>query len=755
MRLFGFDITRARSDDLVVETRSDEVSGLENPKPWLLDALSAHPVAAGVTVTEETAMRVAAVFACVRVLSGAVSSLPFRLYRRSDTGRVADRDHYLNHTVLDSPNALMTPMQLMELMMVHIALWGNAYMEPQSDRGGRVISLWPINPARVHPHLDNKGPYGTPRRRYQVTGVPGYLSNDQIIHVAGLGFDGFVGKGPVRLLREGIGTVIAAERYGGKFFANDTRSGMYLKTDQQLGDDVYDRLRDQWAKYEGTEQAWKTKILEAGLSIDTVGLPPGDAQFIETRKYGRSEIAGVFGVPPHMIGDVERSTSWGTGIEQQSIGFVKHTLNPYLVRIEESLTRSLLTAEERKKGYYFEFTVEGLLRGDTAARQQWYSAMRQWGVYSVNDIRALENMEPIEGGDIYLQPINMISAGTDPFSNRFSEDRALSEARTLPERRSVPPARYRLAHAFETVYEETFVRVVKREINQIRTAIAQYLGQGDVQGFRDWLVETFSEEMTVWMGRQVVGVFQSMADTMIDAAREELGVDIQAGELGDFILNYVSGFTARHVGSTQGQLLEILNDGGSEEDLEQRLDEWDERRAGKDAHTEMVRSSNAFTLAAWIVAGVAAMRWTTFGENCPYCDALDGKEVRITGAFANEGDQIGDMPINRRTAHPPLHRGCDCYLNPVSGRRQQLTDAERRSALQALIPTTDSPTRTGHFVDANKMVGGLDVRDQEIRDIYPALRRELGSIQAIAELADRHALSERQVRRVIWEKGRS
>ena len=267
-------------------------------------------------------------------------------------------------------------------------------------------------------------------RRYEYTlpdGRTQVLPRWRVWHVRGWGTDAWLGKSPVALAREAIGLALATEESGSRFFGNDSRPGGILKTAATLSDPAKRNLKESWeSAHGGLAQRSRVAVLEQGIEWQQIGIPPDEAQFLETRKFQQTEICSLYRVPPHMISVVDKSTSWGTGIEQQSIGYVTYTLGPYLTRISQSISRDLLTAAERNV-YFAEHLVAALVRGDLQARYTAYSVGRMGGWLSVNDIRDMENMNPVADGDGYLQPLNMAPLGSEPEPDAGASDGASDE----------------------------------------------------------------------------------------------------------------------------------------------------------------------------------------------------------------------------------------------------------------------------------------------------------------------------------------
>ena len=358
----------------------------------------------GKTVNERTAMQTTAVYACVRILAETIASLPLHTYMNTETGKEKAREHPMYHLLSDSPNPEMTSFVFRETLMGHLLLWGNSYSQIIRDGHGKVVALYPLLPDKMKVETSENGEI---YYIYNSEGKDYLLRNTEVLHIPGLGFDGLIGYSPIAMAKNAIGMAIATEEYGAKFFANGANPGGVLEHPGIVKDPQ--RIRDSWnSVYQGTSNAHRVAVLEEGMKFSPIGIPPEQAQFLETRKYQTEEICRIFRVPPHLVGDLERATF--SNIEHQSISFVVHTIRPWLVRIEQSINKSLFTDEEKKE-YFVSFVVEGLLRGDYESRMRGYSIGIQNGFMSPNDIRRLENLNPIpseEGGNTYMVNGNML-----------------------------------------------------------------------------------------------------------------------------------------------------------------------------------------------------------------------------------------------------------------------------------------------------------------------------------------------------------
>lgn len=381
----------------------------------------------GKVVTERTSMQMTAVYACVRILSEAVAGLPLHMYEYKDDGKEKAIKNPLYFLLHDEPNPEMTSFIFRETLMTHLLLWGNAYAQIIRNGKNEVVALYPLMPNKMSVERDEKGEIYYVYNRYQDEAKTGDLGTvvllkEDVLHIPGLGFDGLVGYSPIAMAKNAIGLAIATEEYGSKFFANGAAPSGVLEHPGTIKDPT--KVREAWmSQFGGSSNSGKVAVLEEGMKYTPISISPEQAQFLETRKFQINEIARIFRVPPHMVGDLEKSSF--SNIEQQSLEFVKYTLEPWIIRWEQALSRALLSSDEKKK-YFFKFNVDGLLRGDYQSRMNGYAIARQNGWMSANDIRELENLDKIpaeEGGDLYLingnmLPLNKAGAYADKESNK-------------------------------------------------------------------------------------------------------------------------------------------------------------------------------------------------------------------------------------------------------------------------------------------------------------------------------------------------
>ncbi len=363
----------------------------------------------GAHVTLESTLRVGAAWRCNAIIAGAVGTLPLGLHRRVDERTRTDAsDHPVYSVLRRRPNRWQRPAEFRRMLQTHVNLRGNGYALKVSSRG-RLLELVPMHPDRVK--VEQKDDLSIEYQYTRRNGGTIKLSQGEVFHLRGLSLDGVRGVSILTYAREAIGLALTTEKHGAKLFRNGINPSVILEHPGVLGEEGRANLRASIDEFRsGGELDGKAFLAEEGMKVsDALTMTSEDAQFLETRKFQRSDVAMFFGVPPHMIGDTEKSTSWGSGIEQQSIGFVTYTLEDWLTMWEEAINVDLIP--ENEPDVYAKFNRSALLKGDTKARWGAYVQALQWGVFSPNEVRALEDQNPREGGDIYYPPPN--TAGDD------------------------------------------------------------------------------------------------------------------------------------------------------------------------------------------------------------------------------------------------------------------------------------------------------------------------------------------------------
>jgi HK97 family phage portal protein len=383
-------ILRSRIDDL--EKRS-----LENPASWDWDWVFGGETSSGIVVNEQSSLKFAAVWAAVKLISESCAQLPYQVFRRTETGKEIFRDHPSYKLIHERPNQYMNKFTFIQTLMSWVLLWGNGYARIVKDMFERPIELIILPANTVEPILIEN------RLFYRINGTEVIPSRD-MFHVMGFSLDGIKGMAPIQMAKENIGLGMAAQKFGATFFKNGANSEMSFETPAVMTDDQYRRLQKViMDRNSGGENAHKPLILEGGSAVKTLTIPPDQAQFLQTRNFQVGEIARIFNLPPHMIGDLERSTN--NNIEQQAIEYVQYSLMPWINRIEEEATNKLIF-EVEKPMVFIEGNVDGLMRGDAQARAAYYKTRWEVGSLSANEIRAKENDNPYEGGDEKYVPVN-------------------------------------------------------------------------------------------------------------------------------------------------------------------------------------------------------------------------------------------------------------------------------------------------------------------------------------------------------------
>jgi HK97 family phage portal protein len=649
-------------------------------------------------VTPGNALQLATVFACARVLAESVATLPLELRAQEGRGTRRAAEHPLYGLLHDLPNPEMTSFDLRMTMQAHLAVWGNAYAQKIPDRAGRWMEIWPLAPNRMSEPV--RGPGGELLYEYrESSGQPRTFLQSEILHIRGLSADGLVGYSPISVARRAFDRKLRMEQFEQAFYDNNAQPGAVLKHPGQLSDKAYGRLLESWeGRHKGAENANKVAILEEGLDLASMGVPQSDAQFLESQKFGRSEIAAMFRVPLHMINDLDRATF--SNIEHLSMEFVIDTLTPWLVAWEQAIARDLLTPEERKR-YYAKHKLQARLRGDNASRSQFYSMGLQWGWFSINDVRELEDLNPIADGDTYFVPLNMVpinqaakGVGAVPATNPARSylqaghgDECMcgacrSEASVSRETRAdgtsdadedLRVARVEMARAMEPVLEDVAARVTRREARDVRKLVDKHLRRRSEDEFLTAMREFYNEFDGVVEDAFRAALLSYARQAML-AASAELGKKSKGltDELRQFVAEYLASMGDGWAASSRLQveiLLAEAADSGADpaEAIDERLTRWEETKPAKVADRHAFEALNALVIASYRSHGVTVLRWMASGASCPFCLGLSGKVAGIEEYFVTAGTSLfgggaGDMQVSRNVRHGPLHGGCDCVV---------------------------------------------------------------------------------------------
>ena len=648
------------------------ISTLSQPQRWFVEMFGGSKSKSGADVSETTAVQVTAVFACVRLLAQTIASLPLHVYRRTE-GNEKEKayDHPLYMLLHEIPNTQCTSYQLRMILMTNLLLTGNAFAEIVRDNAGAVREIWPIPSSYITIHkTEHRGEI-----RYLVTMPDGQfrmLMPEEMLHIQWVGMENFKSFSPVMLAREAIGLSIAAEEFGSLFFENGANASGIVEYPGKLSDDGYQRFQESFKdKYTGLDKNQRLMFLEEGLKFHKLTVDPTDAQSIETRKFQVIEIARFYNVPPHLIMDLERATF--SNVEHQDISFVKYSLRPYLVCIEQEMKRSLFTGLDRQQ-YFAEFNVDGLLRGDAESRARAMDIMMRNGVINADEWRALENMnpQPDELGKTYYVPLNWIPKERSTEIDTGERQRLKLEHR-MEKRGGVQ--KLRAAERHEQIFRDAAQRIVNRETKDIKQKLKSTHNQRNDEEFNIWL-EQYYENAPSWMKRTIMPVLLTYAEVVHDISAAEVGdVDVTDG-LREYMQGYADIWAANYVRSSKGQIQALIRKAQEEgqevvASLEQRLEEWEERRPAKVAKNETIEAAGVVSKFVFGAAGVRYLRWVNAGDDtCPFCQELNGKVVGIDQPFVGREEKLTaededtGMRVRKPALTPPIHQGCVCQIEP-------------------------------------------------------------------------------------------
>lgn len=641
----------------------------------------------GVTVTPDTALTYSAFWACVKVVSETVATQPLHIYRRrSDGGRERADKHPLYYLLHDEPNPEMTSFQFIETMMGHLLTWGNFYGSiVRSKRGKMPGQIWPLNPAKMQVYIGDDG-----RRGYLYTlpsGERRKLPAADVLHVMGPSRDGMTGMSPTMQAADAIALGLNAEDFANEYYKNGlVLSGVFTHPGK-LSDVARKNLKESLSKSKtGVGQRHRWMILQEAMSYQQLGVAPEAAQMLETRKLSVVEMCRIHRVQPHKIMHLDNATF--SNIEHQAIEFGTDTILPWNRRVESELQRQLLDEKDRRD-YFCEFLMDGLLRGDVKTRYEAYGMAMQNGWMTINEARRLERMNPSDqdGADILYKQNIWTEVGakaptpTQPLTDQPSDDEP--EQDEDKEEKSAPRVEVRSAGVadrnalrvqYDPLFRDSAKRIVRIEVSELRAAVKKHFANRSVMEFEQWLDEYY-DKFPAKIEKNFTPLVQSYGAAISDVASREAGGDgVSQAELDAFAKGYVEVSGKRHVGSSRGQIKKIIREASPEEMealLNERIDEWDERRAEKMAAREKVEASDAFAKMAWVVAGVTRYQWVAQGDKpCPYCEELNGMIVGIDqhfvpadGSVSPEGQE--PMQVSGARMHAPLHTGCVCSVVPA------------------------------------------------------------------------------------------
>jgi HK97 family phage portal protein len=409
--------------------RYSEKRSISDPNHWIARLTSNFSTKSGLSITPETALLTSSVFACVRVISETVASLPLMIYRKtSDGGKEVDESHPLYTILHDSPNPWQTKFEFFEMETSHVALRGNGYNYIVRDQVGRIKGFVPLNPGSMT--VEVAGDFDEPKIIYRYrpelinVGKEELFDASEIWHIKGLSSDGITGISPLAMAREAIGLSQASEAHGALFFRNGAQTSLVATTPGKLTEDSHKRLRESIQTAVAGDNKFKVLLLEQGLDAKAVGMSNSDSQFLETRQFQVEEICRIFRVPSILVGHSNNNSTYASA-EQFMLSFTTHTIRPWVSRIEQSINKYLLSDQDRKAGVFAEFKLDGLLRGDTQSRYTAYASALQNMWMTRNEVRGLENLNPVEDGDEFENPATTAPEATNE---------EVTQAVTVPEK---------------------------------------------------------------------------------------------------------------------------------------------------------------------------------------------------------------------------------------------------------------------------------------------------------------------------------
>jgi HK97 family phage portal protein len=610
-------------------------------------------------MNETSALNLSAVWNAVDLLSSHIAMLPLILYRRTGNGgKVRAVEHPLYSVLSIEPNELMTSFQMRQASAIHQELWGDTYIWVCRPGNG-IIELWPLNPGVTNRDKKN----GKIIYRTMVDGKGYEIPREQIIHIPIMTLNGIDGINPIAKRRRSFMLMQSAEEQSESYYRNSSKPAGVLQLKKALSDEAFKRLKEDWTQMYGggAGNHHRTAILEEEGEFKPIQFNAEEIQMLGSREFSVTEVARWFNLPPHKIKDLSRSTF--SNIEHQNIDYVQDSLLPRLVRIEQAMTKTLLTRGEQKE-YFIEFLVDGLLRGDSKTRYEVYQLARQNGALSANEWRQKENMNPIDdpSGDSYLVPLNMIDMKQAMLPESTDKDNSArstqpSQSRGIDKRRTV-------TNRFTNKYKTLARNILEEEIPAVREIIGA--SGDDLQELNDAL-ERFYERFAGSVSRMASGIIQINADEIRTIAQNEVGTAMADSDYEAFVNRFIDNFGLRYSIRSKQEIKKRE----TVEEMEAQTDHWREVRPDQVSQERIVVES-AIARTVWRSIGVTKIQSVSRGDSCPYCSALNGKVIGVEENFLEPGDfqpegAAAPLKVSNTKNHPPYHDGCECGIQPVVG----------------------------------------------------------------------------------------
>lgn len=676
MRILGLEISRSRRS---LRTRMEQLEQrVKGEQTWFELFREQHTPHSDVEVNADTVRRLGSAWAAASRLAQTIAQVSLFVNRRLEDGTERAPDHPLYPLLHDAPNPQMSSFQFREALTLQRFFWGAAYAQiVWNSVRSRVLEIWPLLAWKMKvERTDGRLRY---LYRPKTGGETIELQPYQVLHIAGASYNGVHALDPMDTGREVFGNAIAAERFTGDYWKNGASPSGALKLPYRLETkEQRDRLRDSVRE---KHQEWGEKgeimLLEQNTEWQQIGIDPQASQLIEHREHEITNIARWAGMQPHMIADLRRATF--SNITEQSIEYVRHTVMPEARRWEDAIKLRCFTPAERES-FFAEFELNSLMRGSFRERVEAYQLAIQSSWITPNEVRKLENLNPIEGADKLLMPLNFIQLNSDGTAPATMDEPDMDEddgddARSREQRQA--DARGRYAQNALPSFIAQWQRVVNDEVRQIRDKGLSVLTSRDAAQFGTWLEDFYAgrSESTI---RTVQPAYAAAHIAMRADAAQELGIDedgIGSADYDQALQDYLRIMGDERSAQARRQIEQLLGEPDPDALIRSRLDEWTEKRAQKVGLDEAFRATNAFAVAAYRASGlVSKLRWVARGsKSCPYCQRLDGRVVGIRQSFLDSGDfqpEGADRPLRvfSKVKHPPSHGGCVCVVVAERGR---------------------------------------------------------------------------------------
>lgn len=619
-----------------------------------------------------------AVWSAVRYISSGISTLPLHTFRKNGKIREIDTTHPVSK-ILTNPNPFMTKSVFMEVMSINLELFGVAYAEitwTENTLKKYPKMLLPIAPRDIQVNAVD----GDLHYLYVPTGQ--YIKKENLLIVLGSSLNGFLPINPIKYMKSSLDLAKAGEKLQQRYFEKGTMMGGIITVPKDFGLEEKQRIKTSFdSAFTGVHNSYGTVVLNDGVKYEPIKFNAEDNQLLESRNFTIQDVARRFGVSPYSLGDLSHATF--SNVEQQALNDLKHTFLPRIVKFEEAINHKLFSQKD-KETFYVKFSMEGMLRGDTATRYNAYNIALQTGFLTRNEIRAFEDLNPIENADTLFVPLNMVNLKT---ANDFVPQGYVGVGEAVEKKTELEPIveeikildeayyigeRVKITNASKAQIEKLVRKMLKREIDLLQTEI-QALPTKGLEGFKkDYSsqVHTIANEY-----REAFNViFADIANRLNPIIAQELNKQniTSADEISKFVDNYTSSFIHRHSGKIVGDVYKAVERSTEDTitaDLESVTDEWKMNLPAQTRDEESVRSTNAFTKTLFIAYGITKMRSVAMGDACPICRKLDGKIVSIEGSFINKDETFNDEEGNvvhyrKNYSHPPYHKGCQCSVAP-------------------------------------------------------------------------------------------